>query len=93
MYFYLLMNKDFIIIIIIGNQTDAKKQPLTKVVFSGHESTVTACKANVLLDRPFSQLTVSEIFKGIHYFPREQELKIIKLSHIKAHTSNGNYFP
>ena len=70
-----------------------RNSPLTKVLFSSHESTVTACKANVLPDRPFSQLTVSEIFKGIHYFPREQELKIIKLSHIKAHTSNGNYFP
>ena len=70
-----------------------RNSPLTKVLFSSHESTVTACKANVLLGRPFSQLTVSEIFKGINYFPREQELKRIKLSHIKPHTSNGNYFP
>ena len=54
-----------------------RNSPLTKVLFSSHESTVTASKANVLPDRPFSQLTVSEIFKA----------------HIKPQTSNGNYFP
>ena len=70
-----------------------RNSPLTKVPFSSHESTVMAWKANVLLDSSFSQLIVSEISKGINFFPREQELNRIKFSHIKPHTSNDNYFP